>query len=263
MDIARDLKPALVAISGGLGDIGASIARVLARAGADVAIADHLDDEHADPLLSDLQKIGVRGYYRRLDVRDYADSRSWYDDVEAFYGRTPNLIVANAAVVTLKPLLEIAPEEWLREIQVNLSGSYFFSRFGAERLIRGDCAGRIVFLGSWAAHAPHRALPAYSVAKAGLRMLSKCLALELAPSGILVNEVAPGYVDAGLSGRIFKKDASAREGALKGVPIGRLIGAEDVANQVLLLCSDFFAHMTGSVVLQDGGLSLLQGPFTE
>ena len=87
-------------------------------------------------------------------------------------------------------------------------------------------------------------------------MLMKQLALEYAAADILVNEVAPGYVDAGLSGRVFEKDASSREKARKEVPIGRLIDPAEVAVQVAHLCDPRNRHMTGSVLLMEGGLSL-------
>ncbi|HTL51215.1 MAG TPA: SDR family oxidoreductase, partial [Planctomycetota bacterium] len=117
--------------------------------------------------------------------------------------------------------------------------------------------GRIVFLGSWAGHAAHPGIPAYCAAKAGLRMLMKCLALELSEYRILVNEVAPGYVDAGLSGRWFERNPADRERARTHVPIQTLISAHDVALQVAHLCDPANTQMTGSVLLMDGGLSLI------
>jgi glucose 1-dehydrogenase len=90
-----------------------------------------------------------------------------------------------------------------------------------------------------------------------MRMLCKCMALDLAPTGILVNEVAPGYVDAGLSAAVWIKNPEARENAAERVPIGKLIDAADVAQQVAHLCEPDNRHMTGSVLLMDGGLSLV------
>jgi NAD(P)-dependent dehydrogenase (short-subunit alcohol dehydrogenase family) len=87
------------------------------------------------------------------------------------------------------------------------------------------------------------------------------MALELGPHGILVNEVAPGYVDAGLSGRFFNEQPGSRENAERRVPIHKLIVPQDVALQVAHLCDPENKHMTGSVLLMDGGLSL--GPLTK
>jgi glucose 1-dehydrogenase len=88
-------------------------------------------------------------------------------------------------------------------------------------------------------------------------MLCQCLALELAPHRILVNEIAPGYVNAGLSGRFWKKDPALGNQAKDRVPIKKLISSEAVACQVVQICHPNNEHMTGSTLLMDGGLSLL------
>ena len=239
-------------MSGGLGDIGQALARAFKKEGADLALADL-------PGAS----VEMEDYYSGLDVADAEAVEVWFDGVVRHFGRPPNIIIPNAAISTIKRYSEVSPAEWKREIDVNLNGAFYFAHAGATRLLRESRPGRIVFLGSWAGHAPHVNLPAYSVAKAGLRMMMKTLALELAPRGILVNEVAPGYVDAGLSGRIFAEKPDVREAARSRVPNRQLISADDVARQALYLCSEDARHITGTTLLQDGGLSLLQGPFAE
>jgi glucose 1-dehydrogenase len=103
-------------------------------------------------------------------------------------------------------------------------------------------------------------LAAYCAAKAGLRMLTQCLALELADKAILVNEVAPGYVNAGLSGQFFKKDPALAARSTAAVPVGQLIEADEVAAAIAYLCSPAHRNLTGSTLLLDGGLSLLRSP---
>ena len=98
------------------------------------------------------------------------------------------------------------------------------------------------------------------MAKAGLRMLGKCLALELAPHGITVNEIAPGFVDAGLTGRIYEDSPGLRDFARDYVPNSQLIEASEVGDQVAFLCDPTNRHMVGSVHLMDGGLSLRRVP---
>ncbi len=250
-----NMQPGVAAISGGAGDIGRAIARLFAEAGCRIALADIAD-------LDELVPCGDAFYYEKVDVADPEAVEGWYDRVEAHFGEAPRYIIPNAAIVTLKRYLEITAEEWKRELDINLNGAFYFAISGARRLIaaKNPTGGRIVFIGSWAAHAPHPPLPTYSVAKAGLRMLNQTLAIELAPHGILVNEVAPGFVDAGLSGRIFSTQPETRLRAIESVPIGKLLSADDVATQVFYLCSDAGSQTTGSTLLVDGGLSLLQGP---
>lgn len=246
-------------ISGGLGDIGRAIALSLADAGAHIAIGDILDDDMAAPMLKELQlKIHTRLRYDCIDVADASAVVRWVESVRNDLG-TPEVIIPNAAIVTLKNVLEITPEQWSREMRINLDGAFHLAQAGAKQLLRESKLGRIVFIGSWAAHRPHRHIPAYCVAKAAMRMVCQCMALELASADILVNEIAPGYVDGGLSGRIFAEDPQQRRNATAQVPVARLIAPCDVATEVLHLCDPRNRHMTGGMILMDGGLSLLSG----
>jgi len=256
LETNKILRGGVTVISGGLGDIGRAIAREFAGRGAHIALCDLAQAASAATFLEELKAFGVEARYDRVDVTEPAAVRAWVADVDERIG-TPTLIIPNAAIVTAKPPLELSAEEWSRELRVNLDGSFHLAQICAQRLVDRKLSGRIVFIGSWAAHAPHTLILAYCVSKAGLRMLMHVLALELAPHGILVNEVAPGYVDAGLSGRMFEKDPASRDAARRRVPVGELIAPEDVARQVAHLCAPATKHMTGSVLLMDGGLSLV------
>lgn len=248
-------------ISGGLGDIGRALAHELAGRGADVALSDLHQPEEAGEALASLRELGVRARYDRVDVTDPEQVEAWVESVATEWERSPSLVIPNAAVVTVSSVAGITSGEWQREIAVNLHGAFFMAQAAGRRLAEVGRPGRIVFVGSWAAHAPHPRIPAYSVAKAGMRMLCQCMALEWAPHGILVNEVAPGYVNAGLTGKLFRQNPGSREQAQGRVPVGALITPEEVAMQVAHLCDPENRHTTGSVLLMDGGLSLV-GPAT-
>jgi NAD(P)-dependent dehydrogenase (short-subunit alcohol dehydrogenase family) len=257
----KNLAGQVAIISGGLGDIGEAIARELAGRGADVAMSGRRRAEAAGDFLSELRGMGVRARYEPVDVADPKQVERWVDSVASEWGKPPSLIIPNAATVTVSSVAAITPEEWQQEIAVNLHGAFYMAQAAGNRLVAAGMPGRIVFVGSWAGHAPHPAIPAYSVAKAGMRMLCQCMALEWAPHGILVNEVAPGYVDAGLSGKIFRENPGLREKAQARVPVRELITSEEVAVQVAHLCDPKNRHITGSVLVMDGGLSLV-GPAT-
>lgn len=243
-----DLEGQTAIISGGLGDIGRAICRDLSRRGAAVALGDV-----RDPDVEFLAELGPRARYDRVDSSNADAVKAWIRTVKGALG-TPTLIIPNAAVVTLKSLRELSEVEWNREISVNLSGAFYLAHFAAHQLMAEAKPGRIVFIGSWAGHAPHAHIPAYCVSKAGLRMLMKQMALEYAPHDILINEVAPGYVNAGLSKIVDPKIGDSQR---MTVPVRRLLEPADVAFSVAHLCDPRNRHMTGSVVLIDGGLSLL------
>lgn len=243
-------------ISGGLGDIGRAIARELAAQGADIALCDLRPPVDAAPVLSELRALGRRARYDVVDVSDANAVHDWVSDVESSLG-TSTLIIPNAAQVTQASIQQITAEQWSRELRVNLDGAFHLAQAGALRLVEHRKPGRIVFIGSWAAHRVHERIPAYCVAKAGLRMLCQCMALEFAPRGILVNEIAPGIVDAGLSSQLMNGDAGLRETMRQLTPVKEMVAAQDVARAVMFLCNPENRQMTGSVIVQDGGLSLL------
>lgn len=245
-----------VLISGGLGDIGRAIAIEFARRGANIALCGSRDASVAIVFLDEMKQFNVSCTYTQVDVAESARVNDWVNSVEKNQG-VSSIIIANAAIVTLARIHEITPEQWNRELRVNLDGAFYLTQSATKRLMIHKHPGRVVFIGSWAGYTPHTHIPAYCVSKAGMRMLCKCMALELAPHNILVNELAPGYVAAGLSGNIWKKNPGKSEEARLKVPIKKVMSAEEVAIQVIQLCHPDNVHMTGSTILMDGGLSLL------
>lgn len=256
-----ELSGQVAVISGALGDIGRAIGLELGRRGADVALGDILDPARANSLLEDLRALGRRARYDRADVADPAAVTDWIEKVEKELG-PPTLIIPNAAIVHFTPFTDLSPHAWRHELSVNLDGAFHLAHAATLRLLHHRRGGRVVFVGSWAGHAVHTHIPAYCVSKAGLRMLSRCMAAELAPHGILVNEVAPGYVDAGLTAQIFAAEPKKRQAARQTVPVRQLIEPEEVAVQVAALCDPSSRHLAGMTLLMDGGLSLL-GPGAE
>jgi len=247
-----------VIISGALGDIGRSIVKAFVGKGADVALGDIKPIDEAEAFLASLKALNpeVKVLYDQVDVRDPGQVKNWVDRASGELGSL-DIVIPNAATVTIKGIMDISPQEWANELKVNLDGAFYLSRFASEKLLQDKLPGRIVFVGSWAGETVHQNLPTYSVSKAALRMLSKCLALELAPNNILVNEIAPGYVDAGLSKQVFDGNKSAKLNAIEKVPVKRIIHPDEVAISVLWLCDFDNKHMTGSTLLMDGGLSLM------
>jgi len=254
--VTKTLVDQVAIISGGIGDIGRAIAIELARRGAHVALGDLREPDEAQKTLEALRELGVRARYDRVDVSQAAEVEAWVKAVEQDLG-TASLIIPNAAIVTIAGIREVTAQQWRRELEINLDGAFHLAQTATKRLLELKTPGRVVFIGSWAAHAPHPYITTYCVAKAGLRMLCKCMALELAPHGILVNEVAPGYVDAGLTGKFWAKTPGLREQAIERVPIHAAIEPAEVALQVAHLCEPANKHMTGTVLLMDGGLSLV------
>jgi NAD(P)-dependent dehydrogenase (short-subunit alcohol dehydrogenase family) len=250
---ALENKTAIV--SGGLGDIGRAIARELASRGANVAIAGRRAPAAAEEELAILRGYGVGARYDSVDVADGEAVQNWIAAVERELG-TPSLVVPCAATVTRRGVREVTSAEWTTELRINLDGSFHVAQSAAVRMIERSIPGHIVFVGSWVAERPMPRIAAYCVSKAGVRMLMKCMAVEFAPHGILVNEVAAGYVDAGLTGQTFQADPARRQRLVDETPVHKIVTAEEVAWLVAQLCDPHNENVTGTAVLVDGGLSL-------
>lgn len=249
------LNDQVALISGGLGDIGRATAVELARRGADITLCDIHERAAADALLKQIGSLRRRARYDRVDVSDDKAVYEWIDAVSVKLG-VPTLIVPNAAIVSNATLKDLTPEIWKHELSINLDGMFYVAQAGTLKLRAAGKPGRVVFVSSWAGHVVHPAIPTYCVGKAAVRMLCQCMAAELSPLGILVNEVAPGYVDGGLTGKLLQESPEKRALLAKATPVRELITPEQVADQVAHLCDPANRHMTGSTLLMDGGLSL-------
>ncbi len=252
---AKLLDGQVAVVSGGLGAIGSATVRALAANGADVAWCDLLREDRALPLVGEVQDFGRRGLYHRVDIADARAVSSWLGEVGQRLG-APTLIVPNAAIVGIAPWLDLTVEDWRRVLAVNLDGAFHMASYATREMVERRLTGRVVFVGSWAAEHVHLQIPAYCVAKAGLHMLAKCMAGALAPHGILVNEISPGFVAAGLADQFPDEGEDAHAACRRQIPIGRLIEPDEVASQIVHLCDPANRHMTGSTLLMDGGLSL-------
>ncbi|QBQ40983.1 SDR family NAD(P)-dependent oxidoreductase [Sphingobacterium psychroaquaticum] len=253
----QEFKDKVVVISGGLGDIGRAIAQAFLAAEAIVCIGDKSSMAEAIERWPFLGEATSRVSYHTVDVADPLSVETWITDCRKLYGGI-SICIANAARVTLKKYSEISNSEWKDEMGVNLDGAFFVANTCARAFVTDKIPGNIVFLGSWAAHAVHENLPAYSVSKAAVRMLCQTMALEYAAQGIRVNEIAPGYVNAGLSKVVWSKDPRLQTEAAAVVPLGTILESEEIADQVLWMCSSACRQMTGASIVLDGGLSLIR-----
>jgi glucose 1-dehydrogenase len=139
---------------------------------------------------------------------------------------------------------------------VNLTGAFLTAQAAARAMIAAGRGGHIVFMSSWTQDHPRAGIGGYCASKGGMKMLAKCLALELAPREIRVNLVAPGWVEAGLTAQNLERNPGLAPEIANQIPLGRLLPAEELAALVRLLCAEEAAYLTGTTLLADGGSSL-------
>jgi len=253
------LRMPTVLITGACGDIGSAVAAEFAATGeCTLALCDLIPAEEAQDRFRALQDRGATMLYRQVDVTDAPAVARFVDDVVHEFGGI-DVCIGNAGIVERGCLIDLPIEAWRRTLDVNLTGCFLIAQAAGRamgRAGRGGRGGHIVFISSWVQDVPREGIGAYCASKSGLKMLAKCLALELGPLNIRVNLVAPGFVDAGLTGQNLKEHPERRAGMEASIPLGRLISARELARTVRLLCSDDAGYITGATLLVDGGSSL-------
>ncbi len=251
------LKDQVALITGGCGDLGSAMARHLAAAGANIAIWD-TDASRFDTVQQQIEQAGShKNLVDRVDVRDRAQVNAAMDRLYATFGRL-DIVCVNAGIVEAQPFLDITQESWQRHLDINLTGAFNTAQSAARKMVANKAYGRIIFTSSWVAEIPWMEITSYTTSKAGLNMLMKQMARELAVHGIRVNAIAPGIVRAGLAGRQLVEEPQYAARVAKVIPLGEPGTPEEIAQAVVYLSSPQTAYMTGSILLLDGGCSLFQ-----
>ena len=246
-----------VLITGACGDIGQSLARTFGQPGARLALCDLVEPKQAEAQMAELQTQGAAVRYRRVDVTQATAMAEFVAETVREFGGI-DICLANAGIVERGNLVDLSLEAWRRTLDVNLTGCFVTAQAAARAMIAGRRGGHIVFTGSWVQDQPREGIGAYCASKSGLKMLAKCLALELAGQNVRVNVVAPGWVDAGLTAQNLAVNPHLRAEMESQVPLGRLMPADDFARAVRLLCSEDASYVTGTTFLVDGGASLIR-----
>jgi 2,3-dihydro-2,3-dihydroxybenzoate dehydrogenase len=254
----------VVAVTGAASGIGRATALGFGRQGARVALCDRHAAGLADAA-SAMRAEGAETQEIELDVSDPAQVTPAIAKVLQTWGKLDVLVNAaginHAGATSSGPLLQIREEDWDGILQVNLLGTIYCAQ-AAARHMRQRRSGRIVNIASVAGAVPRINSGAYSVSKAGVRMFTKCLALELARYGVTVNAIAPGPIDTPMlrGGVDGTGDPQRGERLLVGVPelfrlgvpLGKLGQPEDVASAILYLASEAAHHLTGVILNVDG-----------
>jgi NAD(P)-dependent dehydrogenase (short-subunit alcohol dehydrogenase family) len=249
-----ELAGAKAVVTGGATGIGKAIATALARQGAKVTIAD-IDRARADAAA---REIG--GFAVEVDVRKRASVEQALTEAERRMGGF-DLLAANAGVSTMQYALDLTDEEWDYNFDVNVRGIFLCNQIAA-RGFKARGKGAIVNTASLAGKVGAPLLAHYSASKFAVLGWTQALARELAPTGVRVNAVCPGFVKTGMQEREIAWEAQLRGVSpervvadyLAQTPLGRLETPEDVADVVVFLCSDSARFMTGQGVNVTGGV---------
>lgn len=251
-DRAR-LEGKVAAVTGAGVGIGAAIADRLAEAGATVALLER-DPTSGSATEARIRSSGGRGQFFPTDVARVEDHPATVRAIAASLGRI-DILVHNAGIFPMAPMEAVSPELWDRVQSVNLRGAFFLTQAAVPELVRAG-GGSVVHVASIDAIRPTGGLAHYDASKAALVMLTRSLALELAPKRIRVNSVSPGGIDtpgarAATTGAPVSTELS--EGFTRRIPLGRMGRPEEIADAVLFLASEMGSYVTGANLVVDGG----------
>ena len=249
-----DLTGRVAAVVGGAGVLGGTVCRGFGDAGAAIAVLDRSQDR-ADELVAALKAKGVKAAAFVLDASDKASVEAAQKAVEAALG--PVDILVNAVGINSgTPFFELELEEWNRVLQVNLTSCLLACQiFGKAMVDRGQ-GGSIINFSSTSSEVPLSRVLTYSVSKAGINILTRYLARELAPHKIRVNAIVPGFFPAEQNRKLL--DDARIESILRHTPAGRLGEAEELVGTMIWLASERASgFVTGALVRVDGGFSAM------
>jgi len=256
-----DLSGKGAVVTGGAMGIGQAIAFRLSEAGAGVMVAD-IDLEAAEKTAAEIQSRGGEANAIIADAGSSADAKKVMEGAVEAFGSL-DILVNNAGIFPLLEVMRVDEALWDRVIDVNLKGTFMYAQAAAARMIEAGKGGKIVNLASVDGLHPNGNATPYNASKGGVVMLTKALALELAPHKILVNAVAPGQIKTpgtktwgakavadGLTIEQLSKSFIGR------IPLERTGEPDDIAKVVLFAASAAADYMTGTLLLVDGGYLL-------
>ena len=238
-----------VAVVTGAGrGIGRAVALDYARMGADVACVSRTEENSAKAAV-EVEALGRRAWAVAVDVSDTAAVDAAAGKILDDAGRV-DILVNNAGVTRDNLLMRMSEEEWDTVINTNLKGAFNFTRALTRPFIK-QRSGRIINIASVIGLIGNAGQSNYAASKAALIGFTKSIAKELAPRGITVNAIAPGFIETDMTAAL---DDKVREGILGNVPLGRFGSPDDIAHAAVFLAMEPSGYITGQVLTVDGGM---------
>lgn len=248
-NLSLDGKVAIV--TGAKRGIGKAIALAFAEAGADVAVCGrNVEDGQLRAVADEIERLGRGSLAIRADITQKRHVDSLIEATLREFG-TIDVLVNNAAVNIMAPLLELREDGWDKVLNTDLK-SYYLCSQAAGRIMAKQKKGNIINVASRGALRASKNLGAYCIAKAGVIMLTQILALELADYNIRVNALAPGTVKTEFS-KVFWGDQEKLKRAEADIPLGYVAEVNDITGSALFLASDASSYITGYTLVVDGG----------
>ena len=238
-------------ITGGARGQGAAEARLFAREGARVVIADVLDPDGM-AVAAEINELGGDATYVHLDVSSEDDWRQAIESAVSAYGKL-DVLVNNAAIWRGGHVLDTSGEQWDTVLDINAKGVFLGTKLAIPEMRKAG-GGSIVNISSTAGLVGSRTSTAYSASKGAVRLFTKSTAVQYGVEGIRANSIHPGPIDTAMGDQVWP-DAGSREETIGRTALKRIGTPEDIANGALFLASDESSFMTGAELVIDGGVT--------
>ena len=245
------LKGKIALVTGASRGIGSEIAKKLAAQGAAVIINFNGSRDRAEEVKKEIESFGGAASLYQWDVSNYKACEASMQSIIKEYGQL-DILVNNAGITRDGLLMKMSEEDYDRVLEVNLKGTFNTIRHASRYLLK-QRSGRIINITSVSGILGNAGQANYSASKAGVIGLTKSVARELAPRGILVNAVAPGFVQTDMTDALPEK---VKAQMLEQIPLRRSAQPEEIADVVLFLASGQSSYMTGQVLSVDGGMAI-------
>ena len=238
-------------ITGASRGIGKAIAVHMAELGVQVIINYNGSEEKAKEVQKEIIEAGGKAFIYQCDVSDFKQCESFVKEITAKFGRI-DILVNNAGITKDGLLMSMSEEAFDKVVQVNLNGTFHMIRFVSRQMLKQK-SGRIINMASVVGVSGNAGQANYAASKAGVIGLTKSAAKELAPRGITVNAIAPGYISTDMTGQLKEE---VKEKIAAEIPLGILGEPMHVAYAAAFLASDEAAYITGQVLHVDGGMDM-------
>lgn len=250
-----DNKVALV--TGSDSGIGRAIAIQFAAEGASVVVNYAHNQQKANEVLSTIQQKHGTVFVVQADVGQYQQAMGLVQQTVEHFNRL-DILVNNAGMEIHSPFVDVTEDQFDRVLSIDLKGPFFCAQAAARAMIQQKIAGRIINISSVHEDLAMPQNAPYCCAKGGVRMLTRTIALELAPYNITVNNIAPGAIQTPIDADV-EADPQKMKALLSEIPLARMGQPDEVAKLAVFLASDVASYMTGSTYLIDGGLTIFTG----
>lgn len=237
-------------VTGGSRGIGKAVVLLFASHGARVVVNYVSDEQTAAETVSEARALGAEVIAIQADVSKLAEGERLVQETVENFGRI-DFLICNAGIWEGAAVESISEELWDRTMDINLKGTWSVCRV-ATPVMKRQSFGRIVIVSSTAGQRGEAFVSNYAASKGGQIAFTKSLSSELAPSGINVNSVAPGWVITDMTADVFS-DAASMEAISKTIPRGKVATPEEIAGPVVFLCSNWADNITGEILNVNGG----------